>query len=329
MARKRIIMKTNIDRGPLPVTESPRSDHLKFEDFFNLYEKFLEVKKLEGISDRTLEDYEKHLDYITVYLTLPARSDEDRAITVEKIRAYQAYMLHEKQYKPTTINIRLRTLKAYFHWLYEEDYIDSKLYKSIKLMRTPVDLAQPLNKKEIKMILSAPDKTSYNGYRDYSLMLLMLDTGIRVKEAVNLQIDDVDIKRGVIIVRGETAKTRSFRELPISPNTSKGLRELIKISKEYKNNYVFLNELGSQISPKTVGWCFRNYGRKIGIKKRCTPHVFRHTFATNFIRKGGDVFTLQRIMGHSTLLTTRRYIQLDIEDLKKKHQEFSLLEEYS
>jgi len=90
----------------------------------------------------------------------------------------------------------------------------------------------------------------------------------------------------------------------------------------------FLNELGGKISPKTVGWCFRNYGRKAGIKGRCTPHVFRHTFATNFIRKGGNVFTLQRIMGHSTLLTTRKYIQLDIEDLKQKHKQFSLLEEY-
>ncbi|WP_321330419.1 site-specific integrase [uncultured Ilyobacter sp.] len=67
----------------------------------------------------------------------------------------------------------------------------------------------------------------------------MLDTGIRVKETVNLEIDDIDIKRGVIVVRGEISKTRSFRELPISLDTCKKFKELIKISKEYNNNYVF------------------------------------------------------------------------------------------
>jgi integrase/recombinase XerD len=153
----------------------------------------------------------------------------------------------------------------------------------------------------------------------------MLDTGIRVKEAVNLEIDDVDIKRKVIVIRGEISKTRSFRELPISLDTCKKFREIIKISKEYNRNYVFLNELGGKLSSATVSWCFRNYGKKAGITGRCSPHVFRHTFATNFIRKGGGMY---RIMGHSTLLTTRRYIQLDIEDLKQKYKKFSLLEEY-
>ncbi|WP_321330439.1 phage integrase SAM-like domain-containing protein [uncultured Ilyobacter sp.] len=81
----------------------------------------------------------------------------DRAITVEKIRAYQSYMLHEKQYRPTTINVRLRTLKAYFHWLYNEGYIDDKLYKGMKLMKIPVDLIQPLAKEDIRKMLRVPN----------------------------------------------------------------------------------------------------------------------------------------------------------------------------
>jgi len=150
MARKRIVMKRNLDREPLPVTNSPRSDLLKLDDFFDFYEFFFNAKKLEGISHRTLDDYEKHMGYITPFLTSPVRFGEDRAVTVEKIRSYQSYILHEKQYKPTTINVRLRPLKAYFHWLYNEEFVSDKLYKSIKLMRIPVDLVQPLAKKEIK-----------------------------------------------------------------------------------------------------------------------------------------------------------------------------------
>ncbi|WP_041921298.1 tyrosine-type recombinase/integrase [Ilyobacter polytropus] len=132
-------------------------------------------------------------------------------------------------------------------------------------MRIPVDLVQPLPKEDIRKMLRLPNKTLYNDYRDYLLMLLMLDTGIRVKEAVNLKIADVDIKRGVIVIRGEISKTRSFRELPISLDTCKKFREIIKMSKEYKSNYVFLNELGGKLSYATVSWCFRNYGKKAGI----------------------------------------------------------------
>ncbi len=138
-------------------------------------------------------------------------------------------------------------------------------------------------------------------------MIVMLDCGIRVGELVNLRVENIDLRSGYINTPAEIAKSRTFRQMPISSKTIKLLKEIVSIVKDTDTNYLFLSAYGNKLDTNQVIHSFSKYRKGAKIKVKCTPHVFRHTFAVNFIKDNGDVFTLQRILGHSTLEMTRRF----------------------
>lgn len=109
---------------------------------------------------------------------------------------------------------------------------------------------------------------------------------------------------------------------------SKLLKELISIAEDSSCEYVFQSLYNGKMDGHQITCNFRKYGKLMDIEQRCTPHVFRHTFATNFVKGGGDVFALQKMLGYSPLSMSRRYIQLDSTHLRRKHKEASMLEKY-
>lgn len=239
-------------------------------------------------------------------------------------------MADEKGLKRCTINIRLRTLKCYLKWLFDEGHIDFNYSIKLKLLRVPEDTIKPLTDVDVKKMLNTPDKGIYSGFRDFTLMVLMLDCGIRVGEAANIKINDLDLKVGLINVRAEHAKTRVYRQLPISSKTCKLLHELAKIATDNNCDYIFQSSYGGKVNNANIIANFEKYGKKAEVVVRCTPHVWRHAFSTNFVRSenGGDIFTLQKILGHSTLMMCRKYVQLDNSDLILKHKKVGLVDKY-
>ncbi len=318
--------KTKIKMNAKPLSiESTIS--LSVLEFVKLHDTFVNLKRLEGLAPRTLRDYVTHMNYLKKWLNLEQRLVGNRWLEKALFNEYSAHMIL-KQYAPCTINVRLRTLKTYLNWLQEEGYLNENLASKIKLVRVPKDTIKPLISNEIKQMLKAVNTSNYTGFRDYCLMILMLDNGIRVNEAVNVTLNDVDIKRKVIIVRSETAKTRTERFLPISKKTAGLLDQLIETSKDNGEEYLFLSSLGGKLDPLVIIHNFGKHGKKAGITKRCSPHVWRHTFAVNAVKGNMDVFTLQRILGHASLTTTRQYIQLDDEFISAKHSEAGVLDRF-
>ena len=307
-----------------------KNKSLNLERFFDLHEVFMQDKALEGLAPRTLKEYNVNLNYFKKYLEETYQSDYNCiAVNGEIFKGYLYFMLQEKKYSPFTVNIRIRTIKAYLRWLYNEKYTPDNYALKFKLVKTPVDPVQPLNDEDVKKMLEACDKTVYNGFRNFCLIFLILDCGIRIGEACELKIEDIDLKQGLVNIRADVAKTRTFRQLPISNFTIKLLKELIDIAKSNECEYVFMSTYGGKIKKENLILSFRRLGEKAGLKQRCTPYVFRHTFATNAVKSGKmDLFTIQRIMGHSTLITTRRYVQLESKDLIKKHNNASLIDKF-
>ncbi len=304
------------------------SKSITIDEFFDLFDKFYQLKSMEGLADRSLKNHALHMKYFEEFICHLHPTDTVCCFDIEVCRMYVNYMLDEKQLSNVTVNIRLRTLKTFLKWLYIEGYLDNDISTRIKLLKEPKDVIKPLSDKNVLKMLKAPDMTSYDGFRDYALMLLMLDCGVRVNEAVNIKVADVDLKSGLIVIRGKIAKARTARYLPKSLETAKYIKSLINVANKNRCEYVFQSVYGGKISSERISRNFTGYGKKMGVKERCTPHVFRHTFATNFVRAGGDVFTLQKILGHSTLATSRRYIQLNTDDLRKKHSKANLLNRY-
>lgn len=323
-------LKMNISNKVSPLLDiSDHSDNkFTLEEFFNVFDKFYELKVLEGLAPRSLKDYKNHMNYFKEYIYKEQRTPSIRSVEVDTFRSYIYYMVQEKQYKPCTVNIRLRTLKAYLKWLYNERYLKEDLSTRLKLVKEPIDTVMPLEANTIKKLLKQPNKDTFVGFRDFTIMIVMLDCGIRVGELVNLKISDIDLKSKVINIRSEIAKSRTFRQVPLSSKSIRLIKEIICIIKKSNTDYLFPSSYANKMDTNQVIHNFRKYGKQANITQRCTPHALRHTFAVSFLKNGGDVFTLQRILGHTTLEMTRRYVQLTNNDLIKKHKEVSHLDRF-
>jgi integrase/recombinase XerD len=330
MAKSKI--KLNNSNGLDPLSLSARQDKntITVEQFFILHQQFIQDKALEGLAPRTIKDHITHMQYLKSYIEEVKRSDIDRSsIDLEFLKGYLYFMIHDKELKPCTINVRIRTLKCYIRWLYENKHIIENHALKLKLVKVPQDTIKPLCDNDIKKMLLAPDRSTYAGLRDFTIMLVILDCGIRIGELCNVTIDDVDLKNRLLYVKAENAKTRKYRELPLSKQTCILFKQLIEIAKEYDCKYIFNSSVTAEkIDQNVIIKNFEKYGKKVNLKVRCTPCVFRHTFATNAVKAGIDSFTLQKIMGHSSLITTRQYVQLMGEDIKKKHDKYSSVHKF-
>jgi integrase/recombinase XerD len=297
------------------------------------FEHFLSLKKSLGVRERTYREYGILMNWFRDWLSerYPDLGDVDE-ITTRIIREYIVYMKEEhynekKQVyglSPFTVNVRIRFLKAFFNALYKEKIINTNPVENIQLMRVDDDNIEPLSDDEIERMISIPDVSEYAQFRDHVMMFLMLDTGMRISEVCDLELKDIDFKTKSIILPATKNKNRKPRILPLSNQVVRLLLELVTENKTYfETEFVFLSNCGTKYNPNSFRKRLRMYRDKAGINKRVSPHVFRHMFCRNFILNGGDVFTLQRIVGHADISTTRKYIQMDDETVKNQHSLYS------
>jgi integrase/recombinase XerD len=332
MGVKKVRLTNGNDIRTILQEERVINDSITVGEFLETHDKFMEDKMLNGLRSRTIKDNIEHLKYFRKYLEESYRSDinriADRELNFNAFKSYLAYMALDKKYSAYTVNSRLCTLKCYLKWLFHNKYLSEDYSTRLKKQKVDEDMIKPLTTEEVKKILKVCDINTLNGLRDYCLMLLMLETGVRVGEATEIQIEDIDLKQGLITIKGSVSKTGRVRILPISSKMCKLLKELIRIAEESKTAYVFQSTYGGKIKKQNIILSFERLGKKAGINKRCTPHVWRHTMAVNAVRSGMDIWTLQKIMGHSTIVTTRKYIQLETTDLKRAHDKFCSIDKF-
>lgn len=219
---------------------------------------------------------------------------------------------------PITINTYARAINAFLRWLHEEG-------KSAKLVRIP-----RLKEPETVVITFRPEQVqrliryrpSYrNQRRAQTIALLILDTGMRLKEVLSLHVLDVDLDNLLITIRdGKGGKQR------VVPFSIELRRVLFKYISAQSAGLIFCSRDGGRLMQNNVRRDFKAVCTHLhitGVKGGF--HVLRHTFAVNYIRNGGDVFRLQRVLGHTTLDMTRRYVNLQVEDLQAVHSKLSLL----
>lgn len=224
------------------------------------------------------------------------------------------------------MNLRLRTLKCYLRWLYTEKIIPEDIFGKVKLVKVPKDTKEPLTPAEIKRIFKVLDLAEYSHYRDFVIMLVILDCGVRINELLNVTIDDYNNKDKTIKIGSETAKTRETRILSIRPKTAKHLQRLIDIAKTNNEEYIFNSTYGGRIYILNVIKNFEKYGKQAGItNKQTTPHQYRRTFAVECVKAGMDMFTLQKMLGHASISTTRIYVNLDNSHLINSHSKINVI----
>lgn len=294
------------------------------------FDYFLTIKKTEGVRDRTVLDYRHHFEYFTDWLG--GKSENLTDITTQTIRAYIVFMQEEKFNDKTgenglsnyTINIRLRFLKTFFNTLMSDGVIETNPAEPVKLLRVDEDTFDPLTGEEIRRLLDAPDESYYTQFRDKVAMYLFLDTGMRINEVFNLEESEINFKGRTIELPASKNKNRKPRIIPLSPTVVRLLIELVSENKQHFDSpYVFLSNFGERYRANSFRRRLLIYKERAGIEKRVSPHSLRHQFCRDYILNGGDIFTLQRIVGHADIQTTRKYVQMTGADIKEQHAEFS------
>lgn len=315
----------------------PRVDrHTPIDEALDI---FVRAKEAEGVRKGTIGGYRDVVRYLCDWLG--EETIYVNEITADMIREYINYLRIErtpyegdeqrqrtnKKLSVNTINIRIRTLRTIFRFLYNEGIIEANPMENITQVRDDEQEEVPgLSNAEIDKILASFDDRQFAQWRDKTLVLLLLDTGMRINEALSLSEEQVDFRQLTLYVPSQIAKNRKNREIPISREVAKRLRQLLDETQQYfgEGSQLFMNAFGDDFTADAFRRRLNRLKKKLDIP-RLHPHMFRHTFARNYILNGGDLFTLQRILDHADIQTTRKYIQMDNEHIRQQHNKFSPL----
>ncbi|WP_336772663.1 tyrosine-type recombinase/integrase [Paenibacillus sp. MMO-58] len=274
-------------------------------------EQFLFWKKAQGISQQTYKDYEGQV-------RLFFRRYDDSFNSIDKLKSNLFDYLGQEEIKPCTYNNRLVYLRTFFNWCVEEEIIEANPIKTLKKRKDEGRIVN-IDEQTLIKLLEQPDKQTFTGLRDYALILLTLDCGIRPKEALSLVIPDFNASSCEIYITSKNAKTRVSRTLPISIPTVRAIKQLIFVRPEEwdENVPIFCTNEGKALNRHTWGDRLEKYSAEIGTHIR--PYDLRHTFALEYIRNGANALSLQKTLGHSDLAMTKRYVALTSNDLKNEH----------
>jgi site-specific recombinase XerD len=225
---------------------------------------------------------------------------------------------------PASLAGRVRTLKAFGTWVASEYDLEPHPLRGLKVPKVPDQLVRSLREADIVQLIEAIHAHSRFPDRDLAVFLLMLDTGLRVSETASVMISDLDLEAGRCRVMGKGSKERI---VPVGRRVRKAIRRYLVASGRLgqHDGALFGRRGGGPLSTVGLQHLIQRVVAQTSLSVRCSPHVLRHTFARAFLTNGGDVFSLQRILGHSpsSLEVTRRYVQLLDDDLRETHRRAS------
>jgi integrase/recombinase XerC/integrase/recombinase XerD len=307
----------------------------KLSEFIDYYEI---CNRAEGKSPKTISWYSANLKSFRNYLKNRHLSDSLDNIDTKLLREYVLYLMKKTRYEnhpytpaktellsTATIHGHVRTLRAFFNWLLVEGLTQNNPTKDLKPPKVVRKVVSTLSDEEIRAILSSFG-TSPTDARNQALFMILLDTGLRIGELVNLKMEDVHMDEGYLKVLGKGKKERI---VPIGNNAQKGLqRYLFRFRPKPINpvvQNVFLSQSSNPLTENSMKLMFARLAKRSGVC-RLHAHLCRHTFATRFLINGGDVFTLQQILGHSTLEMVRHYVNLASSHIAIQHQKYSPLD---
>jgi integrase/recombinase XerD len=287
------------------------------------YGVFLSHKVAEGLSESTLTMYEEHRRYLHEYLDMESSIS---SLTTADVRGYLQWMREDKALAPTTINIRLRSFRAFLRWALEEGYLSEPLHDHIRQVREPEQEIDVLSIREIKQLLSVMNPDRYVGFRDRVMVCVLIDTMVRISELLRMRRSNVNLRAGTIKLAAQDTKVKRGRTVPISAQTAEMLKEYMDETADFNHERLFLNYDGTPVMANTWRRRLVDYAREAGLEhKRIRPHLFRHTGAVLYLLNGGDPFSLRLILGHSDMSMVKRYINMTAVDVKKQHNAYSPL----
>ena len=281
------------------------------------FEYFIISRKAKGLSDKTLVTYNQHLRAIKHHLDIDIPiGDLTKADLENMVSSMRAAEL-----SANSISSYVRTMKTFLSWCNDEEItnINIKRYKSEETIK------ETYTDRELEILLKKPNmrKCGFAEYRTWVIINLLLNNGCRAATVRNIQNKDVDLESSIIYLRH--TKSKKSQVIPLCTELCGILKEYMRIRGGAADDYLFSNESGEQLKEYGLRSSIARYNNRRGIQKT-SIHLFRHTFARKYLVDcGGNAFTLQRLLGHSTLDMTKHYCTIFDADIAKNYDKFSPL----
>ncbi len=296
---------------------------LSIKDLHQQYLENLEIEK--GRSKKTVENYDHYLKNFFEFAKVVSVSSIDD----EVVRRYRLY-LNKGSLKKKTQNyylIALRNFLKFLAWRKIES-LSAERIALAKVAERDLDL---ISSEELGRLLGAPKEGDIKSLRDKAILELFFSTGLRVSELCSLNRDSVDLKKDEFSVRGKGEKVRVVF---LSQDAKKSLANYLSKRKDI-SEALFVNlregnplaggekkDVEARLTPRSIERIIKSYAIKSGISKKVTPHVLRHTFATDLLQNGADLRSVQAMLGHSSITTTQIYTHVTDRQLKEVHKAF-------
>lgn len=287
----------------------------------DLFDEFNRFNKIKNLSPKTIEYYEEKFRYFCEFIDKDTQCEN---ISENTFYDYIAFLRENKQIKDATLKSYLTAVRAILYYGIKKGYIKQftvqipKMDKTIKETYTDNEIITLLQKPNVKTC-------SFSEFRNWVIVNFIMATGVRVGTLIHIKIEDVDF--GNAMIKLSKLKGRRQYYIPMSKSLIMILQEYLLFRKGEPEQYLFCSIYGKMMTENSVESAIYRYNKSRGIFKT-SVHVYRHTFAKNWILNGGDIFRLQKLLGHRSLDMVREYVNMFGDDLKKDFDEFNPLNKY-
>lgn len=289
---------------------------------YSAFMEFIEEKECKNLATVSIKDYELSFRTFMNFFKFDENTPLHQ-VTNDMFKIWTKDML-DRDLKPSSVNRFLRDMRAVFNWCIDKGYLFIDL--KIQLVKGQESPMRSFPNDELLLIMEKPtDLNNFTEWRMWTVINWILATGNRAATVCDIRLGDIDFKNKEIILRH--TKNKKAQVIPLSPTLEAVVKDYIRAWRYNSSDeeYLFPNTANEYLTPISLGRSFHKYCTARG----CTHtniHGLRHSFALNYIRYGGNQFKLQKILGHSTLEMTRRYVELATEDLKEDFEQFSTLD---
>lgn len=302
--------------------ENKESEFLEIFDFLELIEDYLVELEIRNYSRNTIKTYKSIIT--SFYRFLREERPKKEKEVLKAFKKYIRYLKREKNVSQNYIYIVTVVIKKFF------EFSDIDLLNQIKTPKRTKSLPKSLSEGEIRSLINVADcgatensnsNSKIVSLRNKAILTLLYSSGLRISELVSLDIDDVDLEDRTIRVRGKGEKDR----IVLFNEEAKALLEKYLDKRLDGGNALFVNRFGDHITPRYVQMMIKKYAELAGIKKKVTPHILRHSFATHLLKNGVDIRAIQQLLGHANLNTTQIYTSVDMQTLRSAYDRAKLL----
>ena len=280
-----------------------------------------------NMSDHTIRNYVSDLKQIRAFLISTNSKTKSAGFFTKEINTsiIRKFLenLHTQKTQNSSIARKVSTLRAYCKFLCQLDILKENPVKFIRSPKIRQKIPHHLTVDECVILIESPDLAQPRGYRDRAILELLYACGLRVSELSELNISDINFKESIVLVKGKGKKERL---VPFGQHCYEALKDCIDernvlnlANSIDSTSPVFLNHLGTRITPRSVGRIIKKYLQKSGLLQKISPHGLRHSFATHLLNSGADLRSIQELLGHKNLSTTQRYTHLSVGHLMEEY----------